>query len=326
MSNFVDFSCFVSMFPHLVAGPILKFSFLADQLKNRVLTSDKFARGVAFFMLGLAKKILLANPCGKIADTAFNAGSVGTLDAWFGSSGLRLPDLFRLQRLLRHGDRARPDVRLRLREKLRFALPRGIDHRFLAALAHLAFHLAARISLRPARRESEGQAPDLHQSRRHDATRRALARRLVEFRHLGCDCTAACSRSSAARAAKVFITTCPDRSGSRLTFLIVLLGWVFFRAADLPRAVAYLASMFGFGPRQPGAALLSGILYQPYYLLSLGHCRARRLGWETDLGLDATYDGAQDRRLLRARLARVGRPGHAGIQPVYLFHFLGTAS
>ena len=68
-------------------GPILKFSFLAEQLKHRALTSDKFARGVAFFMLGLAKKILLANPCGKIADTAFNAGSVGTLDAWFGSVG-----------------------------------------------------------------------------------------------------------------------------------------------------------------------------------------------------------------------------------------------
>src|SRR5947209_123589 len=84
---FVDFSCFVSMFPHLVAGPILKFSFLADQMKHRRLTSDKFARGVAFFMLGLAKKILLANPCGKIADVAFNAGSVHTSDAWFGALG-----------------------------------------------------------------------------------------------------------------------------------------------------------------------------------------------------------------------------------------------
>ena len=39
MSDFIDFSCFVSMFPHLVAGPILKFSYLADQpLKSRALT------------------------------------------------------------------------------------------------------------------------------------------------------------------------------------------------------------------------------------------------------------------------------------------------
>jgi alginate O-acetyltransferase complex protein AlgI len=85
MANFIDFSCFVSMFPHLVAGPILKFSFLADQLKYRTLTADKFARGVAFFAFGLAKKILLANPCGKIADAVFGANSIGSLDAWFGA-------------------------------------------------------------------------------------------------------------------------------------------------------------------------------------------------------------------------------------------------
>ena len=47
------------MFPHLVAGPILKFSFLADQLEKRSLTIDKFARGATFFMLGMGKKILL---------------------------------------------------------------------------------------------------------------------------------------------------------------------------------------------------------------------------------------------------------------------------
>ena len=73
MRNFLDFSCFVSMFPHLVAGPILKFSYLADQLEHRTLTLDKFARGVAFFSLGLAKKVLIANPCGKVADLAFGA-------------------------------------------------------------------------------------------------------------------------------------------------------------------------------------------------------------------------------------------------------------
>ncbi len=154
MANFIDFSCFVSMFPHLVAGPILKFSFLAEQLKHRALTSDKFARGVAFFMLGLAKKILLANPCGKIADTCFDAGSVQHARCLVRLGRLRLPNLFRFQRLLRHGDRAWSDARIRLREKFRFALPLGIDHRFLAALAHLALHLAARISLHPARRQS----------------------------------------------------------------------------------------------------------------------------------------------------------------------------
>lgn len=54
-----------------------------------------------------------------------------------------------------------------------------------------------------------------------------------------------------------------------VTFLIVLLGWVFFRASNLPRAIEYLASMFGLRHALPGAALVSGIVYQPYYLVSV---------------------------------------------------------
>ena len=83
--SFVDFACFVSMFPQLVAGPIIRFSEIADQLRSRSHTLAKFARGVSFFSLGLAKKVLLANPCGKVADLAFDAGSRGPLDAWYGA-------------------------------------------------------------------------------------------------------------------------------------------------------------------------------------------------------------------------------------------------
>jgi alginate O-acetyltransferase complex protein AlgI len=75
--RFVDFACYVSMFPQLVAGPIVRFSDVANQLLERTHTLEKFARGITFFSLGLAKKVLLANPCGKIADTVYNAGSAG---------------------------------------------------------------------------------------------------------------------------------------------------------------------------------------------------------------------------------------------------------
>ena len=83
--NFIDFACYVSMFPQLVAGPIIRFSEIADQLKQRKHTLQKFARGIAFFSLGMAKKVLLANSCGKCADTVFNAGIISTLDAWYGT-------------------------------------------------------------------------------------------------------------------------------------------------------------------------------------------------------------------------------------------------
>ena len=78
---------------------------------------------------------------------------------------LRVPDLLRLLRLLGHGDRARPDARLRLPQELRRALPLALDHRVLAALAHLALDLAARLPLRPAGRQPQGAAADLRQPR-----------------------------------------------------------------------------------------------------------------------------------------------------------------
>ena len=82
--SILDYMCYVAMFPQLVAGPIIRFQDVADQFLERTHTLEKFARGVAFFALGLAKKILLANPCGKVADTVFDAGTAATLDAWYG--------------------------------------------------------------------------------------------------------------------------------------------------------------------------------------------------------------------------------------------------
>lgn len=51
-----------------------------------------------------------------------------------------------------------------------------------------------------------------------------------------------------------------------VTFIIVLITWVFFRATDLPHAVRYLGSMMALGDPQEGAGLLDGIMYGPYYL------------------------------------------------------------
>jgi alginate O-acetyltransferase complex protein AlgI len=82
--SFLDFACFVALFPQLIAGPIVRYNTVADQLVARTHTLDKFSSGVALFILGFAKKILLANMIGPVADAVFEAQSPGTLDAWFG--------------------------------------------------------------------------------------------------------------------------------------------------------------------------------------------------------------------------------------------------
>src|SRR4029450_13873430 len=82
--NFIDFAAFVSLYSQLVAGPIIRYAEVARQLVERTHSLEKFARGTAMFAFGMAKKVLLANPCGKVADTCYGAGSLGALDAWLG--------------------------------------------------------------------------------------------------------------------------------------------------------------------------------------------------------------------------------------------------
>ena len=81
-----DFACFVSLFPQLVAGPIVRYGSIAGQLRERSHTIEGFSMGVARFCLGFTKKIALADPMGVLADAAFGAGpgSLGAAAAWLG--------------------------------------------------------------------------------------------------------------------------------------------------------------------------------------------------------------------------------------------------
>lgn len=82
--NFFSFTCFIALFPHLIAGPIIRYNTVAEMLAQRKHTVNMFLSGMAIFMLGFAKKILLANSAGQIADTVFRANGVDTGSAWWG--------------------------------------------------------------------------------------------------------------------------------------------------------------------------------------------------------------------------------------------------
>jgi len=78
------FSCFVALFPQLIAGPIIRYNTVAEQLAYRKHSVSKFASGASIFILGYAKKILLADAAAPVADAAFAADSPNTLTAWWG--------------------------------------------------------------------------------------------------------------------------------------------------------------------------------------------------------------------------------------------------
>lgn len=78
----INFATFVTLFPHLIAGPIVRYADLSPQLENRKFEESRFAAGVAVFVLGLAKKLLIADTLARVADPIFQAGAPGFVDAW----------------------------------------------------------------------------------------------------------------------------------------------------------------------------------------------------------------------------------------------------
>ncbi len=78
--NLLRFGTYVSLFPQLIAGPIVRYRDVAQQLESRRENLPQAAAGVQLFILGLAKKILLANRMGELWETL--KGSGGTLAAW----------------------------------------------------------------------------------------------------------------------------------------------------------------------------------------------------------------------------------------------------
>ena len=82
--NIVTFGAFVTLFPQLIAGPIIQYRDVARQLVDRDQGREKFASGVTRFTVGLAKKVLLANAIGQLWDRTLAAESLTVAGAWLG--------------------------------------------------------------------------------------------------------------------------------------------------------------------------------------------------------------------------------------------------
>ncbi|WP_419049258.1 MBOAT family O-acyltransferase [Hominenteromicrobium sp.] len=84
--SLLNVGLYISFFPQLIAGPIIKYKDLGDQIDHRTHSPEQFASGVQIFVVGLAKKVLLANNIGKLWDTilALPAGELTTAGAWLG--------------------------------------------------------------------------------------------------------------------------------------------------------------------------------------------------------------------------------------------------
>ena len=75
-----------ALFPQLIAGPIVRYADVADQIDNRKITTTGFTRGISRFLVGLGKKVLIANYAGELASQTIGdqLANLGVVDAWFG--------------------------------------------------------------------------------------------------------------------------------------------------------------------------------------------------------------------------------------------------
>lgn len=83
--SFAAFGTYVSLYPQLIAGPIVRYKDVDDQMVEREHSIAKFSSGVQRFVIGLCKKVLLANSIGSLWDAYAAAGELSVMGAWLGA-------------------------------------------------------------------------------------------------------------------------------------------------------------------------------------------------------------------------------------------------
>jgi len=265
--SILDYMCYVAMFPQLVAGPIIRFQDVADQFLQRTHTLEKFTRGVAFFSLGLAKKILLANPCGKVADTVFDAAASSTLDAWYGVCAYAFQIYFDFS--------AYSDMAIGLGLMLGWVFAKNFDSPYCSQSItefwrrwHLSLSTWLRDNLYiPLGGNRRGEVQTYfnllitmvlgglwHGASWNFVIWGSIHGGMLAFERLF--------------GKKSVYARLPGPIKTVITFVIVLFTWVFFRAKDLDSAINYCSTMLGFGASQDASDLLAGLIYRPYFLVS----------------------------------------------------------
>ena len=92
--NFIALAAYIAMFPQLIAGPIVRYSDIAVQLKTREHSVSEAASGARRFILGLAKKILLANLLGELVSSFRASADLSVLYYWLGDMAIGLGRIF----------------------------------------------------------------------------------------------------------------------------------------------------------------------------------------------------------------------------------------
>jgi alginate O-acetyltransferase complex protein AlgI len=269
--SLVDFACFVSLFPQLLAGPIIRYHTVAAQLDHREHSLARFSEGVALFILGFAKKVLLANVMGEVADAVFGAAAPTALDAWCGALAYALQIYFDFA--------AYSDLAIGLGRMFGFEFPRNFDAPYLAdSITDFwrRWHISLSTFLRdylyiplggnrkgPGRTYVNLAVVMLFGGLWHGANWTFVAWGAMHGALLAWERWMGKNSLYAAL---------PRPARVAVTLVLVLVTWVLFRAESLSAAGSYLAAMFGLSEPGNTSLLLSAEVYTPRHLAVMLLC------------------------------------------------------
>ncbi|WP_044041502.1 MBOAT family O-acyltransferase [Caballeronia insecticola] len=261
LRNPLDMGLYISLFPQLVAGPIIRYHDVASQILHRSNNVARFSSGVERFVYGLAKKVLIANTLGQLADHAFAvpSGELSMATAWIGIACYTLQIYFDFS--------GYSDMAIGLARMFGFELTENFNYPYISRSVR-EFWRRWHISLSTWFRDYVYIPLG---GNRASAIRVKLNLLVVFFL---CGLWHGASWNfviwgmfhgtllvvERGRFGKL-VDKAPRYIASAYTLLMVMIGWVFFRAENLPRAVDFLKAMFG-------AAKVRGIAPQIVPLLT----------------------------------------------------------
>ena len=249
--GFINYALYVALFPQLIAGPIIRYHDVARQIETRRHDVNTFAEGIWRFCLGLGKKVLIANPMGQLADLAFNSGGETVLAA-----GLTLPlawlGILAYSFQIYFDFAGYSDMAIGLGRMMGFHFLENFNRPYIAT-SITAFWRRWHISLSNWMREYLY----IPLGGNRTAPGRTYLNLWIVFLISGLWHGAAWNFILWGAYHGFFLTIervrwmrwkqrLPAVPATLMTFLIVMVGWVFFRAESLAQAVAYLGVMVDF--------------------------------------------------------------------------------
>lgn len=245
--NPITYTCYITFFPQLIAGPIVRFYDIKNQLIDRRINFETTHDGISRFIIGLSKKVLIANPVGQLADSLFNTPSneLSTFGSWLAAVAFGIQILFDFS--------GYTDMAVGLAKLFGVKLPENFNAPYTSVSVRdfwRRWHITLSSWFRDYLYIPLGGS--------HRSSFRTLGNLIVVF--LICGLWHGASFNFVAWGAFHGLFLCLERLGSRAsryssrripsfarrsyTLIVVFAGWVVFRSTDLTQAREMIGYMF----------------------------------------------------------------------------------